>query len=368
MADSLKIFPTRYKFSGSTKDGSMTIVEFLSSVKIAQRQCRLSEQEFLDTLLACTTGRAHLLLTEWINNKLSMSSIFHNFTLHFDRRLTSEEARAQLSVYKAPKNASLHEVLAHLMMLGARISAAMPDDVSRKATYDLEIINALIRCLPPHSATQVQNVKCSLSARLGRLCEATELSRALNMYRSSIDADIRANGSDPHRSRNPKDIGKRNRNSNWSQYTNTSYLITNTPRQQNNTSIGRARVKLPPTRGPYVVQRHTSVQRPSINLRSTGNIAANRGTRGKFNNKSNTRRPTNKPRGPNVSTGCSLCGYSNHTASQGCRNMRTDDGKIYKTHPVYGTCSLCPGSKKNTLHHPPALCPFRKGGPLHNRN
>ena len=66
---------------------------------------------------------------------------------------------------------------------------------------------------------------------------------------------------------------------------------------------------------------------------------------------------------------CSLCGHRDHKASQGCPNIRTDSGQIYKTTSVYGTCSLCPGTKKNTLNHPPALCPFRKGGPLeHERH
>ena len=168
MADSYKIFPTRHKFSGTPKDGTMDLIEFLTLVKTAQRQCRLNEEEFLDVLLACTTGPAHSLLAEWIANKLSISHIFHNFTLHFDNRPTAEDARKQLASYKAPKDTNFARVSSHLSKLASRVAAAAPDQISRESTYNFEYINALIRCLPSASATLVQTTRNSMTAKIGR--------------------------------------------------------------------------------------------------------------------------------------------------------------------------------------------------------
>ena len=361
MADSLKIFPSRNKFTGS-KDNNMTIVEYLSLVNTAQQQCRLSESEFKDALKQCTTGRAHILLLEWITNGLDMSSIYHNFTLHFDKRLTADEARMQINAYRAPKSSNLADVLSHIMMLGSRISAVMPDENSRKASYNLEVINALIRCLPTTSSTLVRNTNSQLSARLGRSCEATELSRALNVFRSAIDTDIKTHGDEMNRGRTtkPDNHGNKKRNPAWGQYSsyNLSSTINKTFHPRGNNTM-----RLPPVRaGP--TRNLQPPQRPSA-LRLTRTNVPNKRFNGSGSNnfRSNNTRPHTRHI-QNVEGCCSLCGQNDHRASEGCENIRTDDGKKYKTLPSLITCSLCPGSWKNTLSHPPQLCPFRQGAPL----
>ena len=359
MADSMKIFPSRTKFSGSQKDNYMTIVEFLSLVNTAQRQCRLSEDEFKDALKACTTGKAHILLAEWIDNGLDMSSIYHNFTLHFDKRLTAEEARALINVYRAPKNSNLAEVISHLMMLGSRISASMHDEISRKSTYNNEVINALMRCLPSTSATLVRNIFNQLSARLGRSCDATELSRALNIYRSTIDADIKSSGADLNRGRQSNNTSHRkNKNPNWTQF--SSYNLSSVASNMANKIFPSRNPyhKLPATRPPHAQNRRPPPPRQGALKLTNNNMSANR------NRRIGPSRPQHNKKIRHVPTGCTLCGKSDHRASQGCPNMRTDNGQIYKVMPAHSTCSACPGNKKNTLNHPPALCPFRKGGPL----
>jgi len=363
MADSMKIFPSRTKFSGSQKDNYMTIVEFLSLVNTAQRQCRLSEDEFKDALKACTTGKAHILLAEWIANGLDMSSIYHNFTLHFDKRLTADEARAQINVYRAPKNANLAEVISHLMMLGSRISAVMHDEISRRSTYNMEVINALIRCLPSTSSTMVRNINNQLSARLGRSCDATELSRALNIYRPTIDADIKSSGVDLNRSRQLNNTSNRkNKNPNWTQF--SSYNVNsgasnmaNTPFHPLDTSHN-----LPATRPQHVQNRRPFPPRQAALRLTNNNMSADR------NRHTGPSQPNYNKRARDVPIGCTLCGQTDHRASQGCDNMRLDDGQIYKVMPAHSTCSLCPGNIKNTLNHPPALCPFREGGPLEHQD
>jgi hypothetical protein len=102
-SDCLRQFPTRPKFGGTGKDGTMDIIEFLNAVNAAQEDCKLSEKEFKSMLLACSTGRPHSLLMEWIANGDDVPTIYHNLLLHFDKRISPETARLQLYSYKAPK-------------------------------------------------------------------------------------------------------------------------------------------------------------------------------------------------------------------------------------------------------------------------
>jgi len=362
MADCLKLFPSRSsKFSGSAKDNNMTIVEFLSLMKAAQNQCKLSEGEFRDMLLTSTTGRAHILLLEWIASGQSLNNIYHNLSLHFDKRLPAEEAKARLFSYKAPKNSNLAEVIAHIMELASRISSTLPDESSRKASYNHEVITALTQSLPSDSAKLVRSTYSTLSAKIGRALEASELTRALNVHRHSIDSDIKNHGAEANRGRTTK-LGsqkinsKRNKmkNSNWQQFSSYNVQSTNKSIQQSQ-NLSQKVVK------PYV---NKSKQGSNQRSRSRSNYQDNSNSQNRQTFQNKQQRNPNKTRANNAITGCSLCGKNDHKASQICPNMRTDDGKIYKTLPVHMTCSLCPGNKKNTLNHPEMLCPYRKGGPF----
>ena len=72
-----------------------------------QSLCMLSEAEFKDMLLCCTTGKAHTLLLDWMEQDHDLPSLYHNFIIQFDKRVTPEEARLQLSNFKASKSSSL---------------------------------------------------------------------------------------------------------------------------------------------------------------------------------------------------------------------------------------------------------------------
>jgi hypothetical protein len=116
--------------------------------------------------------------------------------MHFDKRMTPESVKELLFSYKAPRNLSLKEVETNIMLWVSRASALLPAGPSRIAYYNMEIVQTLIRSLPPMSSARVQSVFNTLSARLGRAALATELSRALNIDRHAIDTDIRQNGVD----------------------------------------------------------------------------------------------------------------------------------------------------------------------------
>ena len=365
-AECMKLFPTgSHKFSGQLKDKDMSIIEFLTMVKTAQAQCNLSEQEFKEMLLASTTGKAHLLLIEWLSNNDDPSAIFHNLLLHFDRRITPEEARQQLNVFKAPKNANLAKVIANIMLLEGRAITSLPQGPAREAPYNMEIIQTLIRCLPTNSSILVQNMYNQLSARLVRAAKADELSRALHTVRHSIDLDIKNNGAAP-----TMKLGTQPKAYRYTPRTNrvTSYSMT-TSQSSNNNSGGsnsfrpRTMQRPRPSNGNF-----SRVGTFSGRTQSMGQGASNRsGPPRQFNNFRNSfgqnRFDRFSQQKDNLNY-CSLCGQRNHRAKDGCPNMKTDSGKKIDVFPTHTTCSLCPDKIMPRLNHPSIFCPFRKGGPL----
>jgi hypothetical protein len=349
-SDILKLFPHRNnKFSGNPKD-SLSLLEFITSLNAAQEQAQLTEKEFRSMLLACTTGPAHQFLIDWMeDNDEDMASTYHQLALRFDNRMTAEQAKKELFNYKAPRDKTLAQVESHIMSLAHRASTIYQPGEARKQARDLESCDTLIRCLPPASSEMVRKVHGELCTELGRPCSATDLSRALHNFRHSIDADLRAHGAAESRGRqgySTRPQPRRKINSYSSYGINTAALPLSPPTA--------------PTRNFAQPVRRTSQS-------STGQR--------RFFPPSNNPRPTRgsrrgkiigSPRRQIQTNGCSLCGQKSHN-THSCMNMRTPSGKIIQVHPVQSTCGLCPGSRKNTLHHPQSLCPFKTNGCLQGK-
>ena len=338
----LKVFPKHAKFSGTTKDGGMGVVEFLRSLLAAQNQCALSEEEFLERLLAASTGQAHDLILEWKTNGMDTAAIFHNLLLNYDKRLTAEEARSQLIGYKVPKSGNLASAEAHIVKLIGRAATALPTGPSRNAYYNLEGCNALIRALPSFSSQTASNLYNSYTAKLGRACTLLELSQGLNLHRSSIDKDIKENGMGLIRSN--KFMKKNN--------FNVAKYITN--------SIGINETARNPRPFPKRGNENSYTPRPAQANKPRYTNGANKNFRNlkpKFQSNNAQNNSSNK---------CTMCGHRSHDSTS-CQNIKDDSGKVLKMIPTYATCSKCPNFIKPRLHHPEHLCPFRVGGPLNRK-
>jgi hypothetical protein len=371
--EAMKCFPTRApKFAGGTtnlRDG-MDIIEFLSAMKTAQEYCKLSEKEFKQFLLLCTTGRAHALLSEWIELGESIPTIFHNLVMHFDRRLTPESAKELLFNYRAPKSLSLKEVETNIMLWVSRAATMLPAGSSRIAYYNMEIIQTLIRSLPPSSSARVQSVFNTLSARLGRAAQATELSRALNIDRHSIDLDIKRNGVDKHnRLVSVPKLLKKKPNS------GRVYVLNATPdpriiASQNRYINNQPRVYSTMVQGSHTTNRNnysgnrqkTFSKGPNQNTaRPSRPTTQNKNFRGSKNKNQSFRQTKHTSRDY-----CSLCGHKDHIASEDCPYMVSDTGAKVHMMPTHSTCALCPKNISPRLNHPSIFCPYRRGGPLSN--
>ena len=170
-----RLFPSRNKFGGSSKEHNMDVVEFLYAMNAAHEGCKLSKPEFKQMLLLCTTGKPNSLIRGWIASNYDITTIYHYLQVHFDTRISPQAASDQLKTYRASRSSTLAKVQAHLMDLAERAASQIPEGPSRTAIFDLELNQALIRCLPAESQRLVQTKCNELSARQGRAATAAEL-------------------------------------------------------------------------------------------------------------------------------------------------------------------------------------------------
>ena len=377
-ADCFKLLPSgSNKFSGQK---GVSILEYLNNLRAFQSQCKLSLPEFYEAMLASTTGNAYLLINSWIDNAENPSTIFHNLLVHYDTRLQPEEARAKLMAYRAPKSADLGKVEAYIMNLASRAASSIPAGPGRTANYNMEVIQGLIRSLPHASSLIVQNQNSERMAKHGRMLTAAELSRYLNIYRHTIDQDIKAHGVDSRTfERRPiqraGNMGARK----YSAYNikgatpfppkAQAYQITRSNNQINQVSQNY-KPMAPGGNKPYIHSttkyNYNSGNKNWSSRQGTRNFKNTKpsGFRGNKNNANFTpRRPFNNNRPSYNKDYCSLCGKHDHRASQGCPYMLSDSGVKVSVMPTKDTCPQCPTFVNPRLSHPVNLCPYRKTGP-----
>ena len=386
-----KAFPGMGKFRGFNRDGYLNIIEFLTVLRTAQEQCKLSEKEFIEKMILASTGEAHEIISYCRDQNESIDDIYHNLIMRFDDRITVEEAKMRLQAFKASKNMNLAKVESQIMIWANRASAQYPIGDSRQAFYNLEACQALIRALPNSSQITAGTAYNSLTAKLQKAPTYSYFTRALNSHRAVIDKDLKQNGMEPGRfgkfnGRKPVALSrgsynKINKRPNYSTYTVTMGSTGAEAGSQNTPYIKnipggnyQSRTNFKP-RGSYVTNYKSSANFTPLNTRGRGFT----GTRGNIPNRqyrksypmrggATSGRPTNlnnrnfskkKFTGrSNFPVNCSLCGYKNHKATD-CRNIRDDGGNIKQIIPTMGTCNKCPANITVRLHHPEIYCPFR---------
>jgi hypothetical protein len=353
LGQAMKLFPSGAgKFSG-TKDHGMGVIEFLSSMNRAQGIANLSRGEFSNQLLESTTGKAHSLIVDWLGNNESIENIYYSLVTNFDKRTTVEEARAKLASYKALRTGSLAKVESDIMALASRASNSLPAGPSRTAFYNMEGVNALIRALPPSSQAMANNTFHSLSSEMNRACTFTELGKALKVYRSVIDQDIKANGATSYKEKDKvqsdKKSGKKGKSA-------TSFGI----------AAGSA-AAAPEASAPMVAAANAGGSNQTSAPAKVQSQGQNQGQQNKGKGNKGFQKGKKKGYGGGSAETpmyCSLCGNTSHTAAMGCDLITGDNGAPINIQPTQSVCGACPPSISPRLHHPQRLCPYRKGGLL----
>ncbi len=338
---------------------------------------RLTEGEFLKMVLLSTSGKAHDLLLTWSDQGNDIKTIFFNLSLQFDRRMTSDDARAKLLNLSVPKTSDLAKHCALILQLATRASHCLPAGSSRAAYLNNEAINCLQRSLPVASRTLASNMFHQLSSKARRAITYSELTRSLLTLRTTIDSDIRANGSGNTSAPNNRPQGAnsntgktRTGKSGKTRY--STYAVDTVP------MYDEEPVNYAPSKKRYPQYRGTSGNHSASVYQANGPAYGNNHQGNNGNQAFGTRPPGHngpngqkqRPRFGQNNKGkakqyCSLCGLNNHVAAQGCRYMVDNNGKAIQVQPSQSTCGNCPAAVNPRLNHPPVFCPFRVNGPLY---
>ena len=397
----IRLFPSRNKFGGPTRENTVDVVEFLHAMNAAHEVVKISKEEFKQMLLLCTTGKPHSLIRGWISSGYDITTIYHYLQVHFDTRMSAQEASEQLRNYMAPKTSNLAKVQAYLMELATRACTQVPEGPSRNMIFDVEVTQALSRCLPLESRQLVKTRYQELSAKQGRSTTAAELSQALHSIRHVIDQDIKQNGVDRVSKHTP--IGRKtfhkleggrmmkrspsvhmmrthkalvDSDEDFDSFPNSDEydeLCKHTSDSDCSDSEYRAHVKRKFAKS-FTFQ--TNASKPVSRDRHTRNVHKSpQGSKmkrkvGEHRSKSDYPQPRKTPYNAHKSDGtrgnkyCSLCGKNTHIAAQGCYYMVDDNGNKVSVLPTHSTCTECPERIVPRLNHPVQLCPYRRLGPF----
>jgi len=400
----IRLFPSRNKFGGPSRESSTAdVVEFLYAMNAAHEVVKISKEEFKQMLLLCTTGKPHSLIRGWISSGYDITTIYHYLQVHFDTRMSAQEASEQLRNYMAPKTSNLAKVQAYLMELATRACTQVPEGPSRNMIFDVEVTQALSRCLPLESRQLVKTKYQELSAKQGRSTTAAELSQALHSIRHVIDQDIKQNGVERFSKHAPlvrKSFNKI-REGRMIKRRPSVHMIRSPMVDDDEELEGfpdsdeydelykctsdsdcdveyRANVKRklaksfargftfsanaarPVSKDRNVKRVHKNTPGTHMKRKTDENRPTMSYSHPKRNYSHANRSETNKV---NMKY-CSLCGKRNHIAAQGCYNMVDDNGNRVNVLPTHSTCTECPERIVPRLNHPVQLCPFRRLGPM----
>jgi hypothetical protein len=186
------------------------------------------------------------------------------------------------------------------------------------------------------------NTYHTLSAKLGRAATFAELSKAVTIWRSTIDVDIKSHGETATKGATSTPSGNAHKRGGAS-HNATGYSLAS-----GNT-------------GPQASVNTVNTGGDGGNGNSSSRRKAD-GKKGGYKGKHPN--PNYAPVVPKSGHYCSLCGNTDHVAMNVCPFNVTNSGKTIKVKPTQGVCGKCPSSIMPGLYHNEGICPYRPKGPL----
>ena len=340
------------RFSGE-RNSPITANEFMKSMNEVQDFMKMTEQEFKKRLLGSTTGRAHELLSYWIEQDYSVPQIYYQLHLNFNKQDTPFAALTKLRSFKAYKNKGSAETESTIAQLALKAAQTIPFGPGRNSYFDHLCANTYIDCLPKESARFVRRRYNDLAVKLQRQPTFSELSQSLDAHRMELDADLSQNGIAPK----GKEKEKENSKSSSKKGANTKFVNMVHSERDGEKNAGK---------GKFAQKNNQKVHsKGQKNFKKDGH--EDRGKKKQYNKENKDGKqaekytekkmisfpaPQKKPFKSDKY--CSLCGNNTHIASDGCFKMRDKEGNILEVTPCFGDCTLC----NKGLKHPEELCPY----------
>ena len=356
MAEVLKCFPTKDRFSAGS---NINILQHLENINYAQSIANLSESEFLGILPKCFKNEAYLHLIEWISHGMQIGDIFHSLTKIYDNRDTHETARIKLNEFRIKPNMKLIKIISHLQMLASRVASILPPGEGRTSLYNIEATSALIKILPTNSSHLIQNHVNSLQAKMMRVPSFIEITKSITPFFTSIESDIEANAFNSFKKKNflgQLTERKETRNRGVENGYGSNQVKSHSMLYSQGENFKRENF-----RGNFSSNKYNQYETNTKGENWRNNYSPrDRTERPRQNFNSNYQRPNNfanngRPTGTKY---CSLCGRSNHNASDGCNQMKFNN-RIIKVIPTHRPCGICEEIDGKKLYHPSRYC-FRK--------
>lgn len=374
------------KFTGTANSPSLS--EFLCNMEVAQNTCRLSEKEFKDRLLGCTSGNVHEFIYNALQLDYSLDHIYRLLEQMFDSSPSSGNAKLCLYHFRAPRTFTFNHVVSQIQWLSSIAANSSPNKEVNKISLSLEGCNALFRCMPTRSADEIEK---KYHEYLNEFCVQGEMPNYavfvayLSPLRNTFDRDLAENGCEESEMYGGLNLTT-NMKKNLSRFLLNGDYIMNSPNKDKSYKSNRmsklnkrsyytrtvhAVSNNPPPRKPkYVTQKSFPSNKSTrgtynINQQRFAPQPFNRNARyqnGNFNLARNQKYDGNRKR-PNKL--CILCNENNHFAHESCRFMKSPDGRRQVTLPTQTECSHCAQRFNIHVFHTEKLCPLKRNDPLY---
>lgn len=383
-----RMFPRdKQKFDGTVNSPALS--EFLSNMEVAQNTCRLSEKEFKERLLSCTSGNVHEFIYNMLKLDYSLEHIYNSLENMFDNTPSVGNAKLCLYHFKAPKTFTFSHVVIQIQWLATIASNSSPSKEVNKSTLSIEACNALIRSMPAKSSEKIEE---EYRKYLRTFCRDTnmpdfaEFVCTLSSSKALFDRDISENGCDESQMYGGLQLSTSIKRNTSKFLLNGDYLLTTSAVKSTNRypktrkSSGSSRRKTY-SRTVHAINYKPSSQqangatnrrlrRSKRNLRRNqhkkrGTITASRRSprnhQRRFGNRRNKLARNNRTNRNGRSTKhCLLCNETSHNAHESCKFMRSPDGQRIETLPSQAECAQCAQQFNIRVFHKPALCPLKR--------
>ena len=383
-------FPIKAPFKG---EGRPYVHEFLQELNTAQRLINLSRLEFQDFMKRCSSGDAYQTISQSFETGLSIEQVYQSLLMAYDNQISPQAANMKLLNFRATRDQNFSQVTHVIQNLAARASLIYPEGDEKNSAFNIDASAALKRSLPAHSKTLATEQAAALMYDLGRIPKYHELTATLFKYVDSLDNDLRQNGrpkgsngdtslyrgkgnSDPtpedrppgqpnqsgqngNGNRNRFQGNRQDRNDRNGQNGRSQRVQVAQPRTNRNQRVNQVNSGGNQHTAPQGNHRANNNNQNRYNSNSNGNNRYSNQNRRQYNNRNGNQ--ANPEHSVPLGDGkfCGHCGQFNHNASDNCRLLRDDDGRMIRQGLASGYCDHCKRKFNLELHHPPNLCPDR---------
>ena len=318
------LFPAKAGFSGEEKGES--IVQFLKSCNQSQEILNLSRADFKKMMIRSMTGKAWEQTSSFFDSGESIESVYQKLLTMYDNSPTPEESKALLDKVKALKTDTLQTLTARIIGLASNAARLAGEQANIEQIVDMTACRALIDALPSTNCanspkTRAQLMYHELYGKLNGMPTFNKFAARLNAHAGEFNVMIRLHGESAQRNTNGK-------------------------------------IKPYPRYHPYRRTRERNSKLARINNvnHDMSHPSSGGGNRAPQNDKGAPMRNQGYPRTA-TRTGkyCSLCGGTNHNATDICYKIR-HNGRAILVMPSQKPCGLCEKKDHVKLYHPEKNC------------